>query len=71
MYCRYGEGFDYDAASADYWLLEIVDKQTRMRGWFDSIRGAALPPTEAARVAALREGWASQEAPVPEGRVGL
>ena len=60
-----------ETADEDYWLLEIVDMQTRMRGWFDSIRGAALPPTEAARVAALREGWASQEAPVPEGRVGL
>ena len=21
--CRYGEGFNYDDASADYWLMEI------------------------------------------------
>ena len=47
-----------DADEADSWLLEILDMQARMHGWFDIIRSAVLPPREAARLEELRAGCA-------------
>ena len=47
-----------DEAAADSWLLEILDMQARMHGWFDTIRSAVLPPREAARLEELRAGCA-------------
>ena len=47
-----------EADEADSWLLEILDMQARMHGWFDIIRSAVLPPREAARLEELRAGCA-------------
>ena len=47
-----------EADEADSWLLEILDMQARMHGWFEIIRSAVLPPREAARLEELRAGCA-------------
>ena len=54
-----GDGDEADEADeADSWLLEILDMQARMHGWFEIIRSAVLPPREAARLEELRAGCA-------------
>jgi hypothetical protein len=43
LHRRYGEGFDYNTASADYWLIEIAAAASGLSA--DMLRSPADPST--------------------------